>query len=145
MELSCKTEYALLALLEMVRSYHQSEPLQVRHIAAQQQIPDRYLEQLMATLRRAGIVKSIRGAKGGYILAQEPRQINLLEVVFALEGGESLGEETSLVDKTAESLVIGEIKQELYQSSVNLLRCYNLQDLWDRRNAIAQVDSMYYI
>ena len=64
----CKSEYALLALLELSLHYEKGEPLQIRQIAAQQNIPDRYLEQLLATLRRAGFVKSQRGAKGGYLL-----------------------------------------------------------------------------
>ena len=54
MELSCKSEYALLALLELARHYDQGEPIQIRQISAQQHIPDRYLEQLLAILRRAG-------------------------------------------------------------------------------------------
>ncbi|HLO86656.1 MAG TPA: Rrf2 family transcriptional regulator, partial [Nostocaceae cyanobacterium] len=54
MELSCKSEYAILALLEMATHYESGEPMQIRQIAAQQNIPDRYLEQLLATLRRGG-------------------------------------------------------------------------------------------
>jgi Rrf2 family protein len=57
-ELSCKSEYAILALLELAAQYAIGEPLQIRQIATQQQIPDRYLEQLLATLRRAGLVRS---------------------------------------------------------------------------------------
>ena len=80
-ELSCKSEYALLALIELATHYSSGEPLQIRQIAAQQNIPDRYLEQLLATLRRYGLVRSQRGAKGGYLLAREPWKITLLEVV----------------------------------------------------------------
>ena len=56
MELSCKSEYAILALLELASHYQKGEPLQIRQIAAQQNIPDRYLEQLLATLRRGRLV-----------------------------------------------------------------------------------------
>ncbi|MEM9979035.1 MAG: Rrf2 family transcriptional regulator, partial [Cyanobacteria bacterium P01_D01_bin.2] len=86
MELSCKSEYALLALLELSLHYDKGEPLQIRQIATQQTIPDRYLEQLLATLRRAGFVKSQRGAKGGYLLAQAPWNVMLLDVVNCIEG-----------------------------------------------------------
>src|SRR5689334_17765944 len=85
-ELSCKSEYALLALLEMATHYESGEPMQIRQIAAQQNIPDRYLEQLLATLRRAGIVKSQRGSKGGYLLSREPWKITLLQILECLEG-----------------------------------------------------------
>jgi Rrf2 family protein len=85
-ELSCKSEYAILALLEMASDYQSGEPQQIRQIAAKQNIPDRYLEQLLATLRRGGIVKSQRGSKGGYLLAREPWKITIFEVLGCLEG-----------------------------------------------------------
>lgn len=91
MELSCKTEYTLLALLELTGDYNEGdynegEPLQIRQIAIQQNIPDRYLEQLLATLRRGNLVRSQRGSKGGYLLAREPWPITLLDVINCLDG-----------------------------------------------------------
>ena len=86
MELSCKCEYAVLALLSLVDHYPQGEPLRIRQIAAQQHIPDRYLEQLLAILRRSGLVCSQRGARGGYLLAREPWKITLLEIINCIEG-----------------------------------------------------------
>ena len=82
MELSCKSEYALLALIELAVHHSKGEPLQIRQIAAQQGIPDRYLEQLLATLRRGGTgaiaTRSQRGLLPGsgaleYHLARSPR------------------------------------------------------------------------
>ena len=106
MELSCKSEYAILALLEMATHYESGEPMQIRQIATQQKIPDRYLEQLLATLRRGGIVKSQRGSKGGYLLAREPRKISIFEILECLEGldvqtGEQNTNPTSLVACTS--------------------------------------------
>ena len=77
MELSCKVRYALLALMELTSHYEQGKFLQIEQIVASQQIPDRYLAQLLMTLRRGGFVRSQRGAKGGYLLAREPWQITL--------------------------------------------------------------------
>jgi Rrf2 family transcriptional regulator, cysteine metabolism repressor len=81
MELSSKSEYALLALLELANAYQSAQLLQIRQIAARRDIPERYLDQLLAILRRGGLIKGIRGAKGGYILAREPRQITLLDAL----------------------------------------------------------------
>ncbi|HEY9826719.1 MAG TPA: Rrf2 family transcriptional regulator, partial [Stenomitos sp.] len=86
MELSSKSEYALLALMALADRFQGNDPLQIRQIAARQDIPDRYLEQLLATLRRSGLVRSQRGAKGGYMLAREPWQITVLEVIRCIEG-----------------------------------------------------------
>ncbi len=144
MEISCKSEYALLALIELASHYDGGEPLQIRQIAAEQNIPDRYWEQLLATLRRGGIVKSQRGAKGGYILAREPRKITLLEVMGCLEGLSNSPEEEPN-PKTLESAVIQEVWLEARQAADLVLTNYTLQDLGDRSNARKQVNLMYYI
>ncbi len=145
MEISCKSEYALLALLELANHYAGGEPLQIRQIATEQNIPDRYLEQLLATLRRGGIVKSQRGAKGGYILAREPWKISLLEVMGCLEGLNSNSSEEEANPKTLESAIIQEIWLEARQAADLVLQNYTLQDLCDRRSARKQVNLMYYI
>ncbi len=141
-ELSCKSEYALLALLELALHHDQGEPIQIRQISAQQNIPDRYLEQLLAILRRAGIVRSQRGAKGGYLLVREPKKISLYEVVSCLEGFES---QTQTPDQTIESTVVDELWTEARQSAHSVLQRYTLQDLCDRTRAKKQLDLMYYI
>ncbi len=145
MELSCKTEYALLALLELAAGYNEGEPLQIRQIAAQQNIPDRYLEQLLAILRRSGLVRSQRGAKGGYLLGREPWKITLLDIVSCLEGLESQGSEKDAIPKTVESAVVAEIWQEVHQAVNLVLQQYTLQDLCEQRNTRRQMDIMYYI
>lgn len=145
MELSCKSEYALLALLEMAANHQSGEPLQIRQIAAQQNIPDRYLEQLLATLRRGGIVKSQRGSKGGYLLAREPRKINLLEILACLEGLDiRIGEENTK-NKTLDSAVVEDIWTEACQAANAVLQKYTLQDLCEKRDSRRQLDIMYYI
>ncbi|MBD2326975.1 Rrf2 family transcriptional regulator [Alkalinema sp. FACHB-956] len=148
MELSCKSEYALLALLELAIRYQSSEPLQIRQISAQQNIPDRYLEQLLATLRRGGIVKSQRGAKGGYLLAREPWKISLFDVLNCLEGVEARddeGDREGNANRTLENKVVDEIWQEACQAAHAVLQNYTLQELIDRRDACRQLDLMYYI
>jgi len=143
-ELSCKTEYALLALLALTGRYRQQEPLQIRQIAAQQGIPERYLEQLLATLRRGGFVRSQRGAKGGYLLAQEPDCIALLDVIDCLEGSESQATDGA-AHQTVERAVVAEVWKDVYASAKTVLRQYTLQDLSDWRDAKAQPNLMYYI
>jgi Rrf2 family protein len=147
-ELSCKSEYALLALLELATHYDRGEPLQIRQISAQQGIPDRYLEQLLATLRRSGIIRSQRGAKGGYMLARSPRTITLLDVVECLEGLDNQPIAANSAAKTVskvEVAVMTEIWQEADQAANAILKKYTLQALCDRRDARKQLDIMYYI
>ncbi|WP_375477479.1 RrF2 family transcriptional regulator [uncultured Nostoc sp.] len=145
MELSCKSEYAILALLEMAAHYESGEPLQIRQIAAQQNIPDRYLEQLLATLRRGGIVKSQRGSKGGYLLTREPRKIILFEILECLEGLEAQAGEENVNSQSIDSSVIEEIWQEASRAANSVLQKYTLQDLCEKRDSRRQLDIMYYI
>lgn len=145
MELSCKNEYAILALIELAAHFNSGEPLQIRQISQQQHIPDRYLEQLLATLRRGGLVRSQRGARGGYVLAREPWKINLLEVLACLEGADSQPIDQDAPTKTLESAVISELWNEAHQAAQTVLQRYTLQDLCEKRDARRQLDIMYYI
>ncbi|MGB3652038.1 MAG: Rrf2 family transcriptional regulator [Rivularia sp. (in: cyanobacteria)] len=146
MELSCKSEYAILALLELATHYQKGEPLQIRQIAAQQNIPDRYLEQLLATLRRGGLVKSQRGSKGGYFLTREPWKITLFDVFVCVEGLDKLKntEEDSKL-KTCDSAVVEDIWEEARQAANSVLQKYTLLDLCEKRDSQKNLDIMYYI
>jgi Rrf2 family protein len=144
-ELSCKTEYTLLALLELTGHYNEGEPLQIRQIAAQQHIPDRYLEQLLATLRRGNLVRSQRGAKGGYILAREPWTITLLDVINCLDGSTAPVSGNQKTVTTEESAIVQETWQEVRDRTNDILRDYTLQDLWEKLNNRRQLNIMYYI
>ncbi|BAY22771.1 hypothetical protein NIES2100_25340 [Calothrix sp. NIES-2100] len=145
MEISCKSEYAILALLEMATHYQSGEPMQIRQIAAQQNIPDRYLEQLLATLRRGGIIKSQRGSKGGYLLAREPKKITIFEILECLEGMDVRAEPADNNRRTIDSGVIAEIWQEACQAANSVFQNYSLQDLCEKRDSRRQLDIMYYI
>ncbi|MBV9527971.1 Rrf2 family transcriptional regulator [Sphingomonas sp.] len=83
--LAQKTRYALRSLLFLVEEGGGS-PVQLARIAETQHVPPKYLELIMLDLKRAGLVKSARGPKGGYQLARAPDQISFGEVVRSLEG-----------------------------------------------------------
>ena len=85
MKLSTKGRYGLRAMIDLAR-YSEVEPVSINSIAARQNISERYLEQLVALLRKAGLVKSIRGATGGYILAKDAAEISVGDILRALEG-----------------------------------------------------------
>jgi len=129
----------------MATHYENGEPMQIRQIAAQQNIPDRYLEQLLATLRRGGIIKSQRGSKGGYLLSREPWKITIYEILECLEGLDvRVGEETTNL-KSVDSAVVDEIWQEARQAANSVLQNCTLKDLCEKRDARKQLDIMYYI
>jgi Rrf2 family protein len=86
MRVSTKGDYGLRALIELAHHYGQPRPTQSGDIAARQNIPESYLEQLLATLRRAGFIRSVRGPQGGHSLLRDPQDVRVSEIIVALEG-----------------------------------------------------------
>lgn len=83
--ITSKSPYAVAALAELGRSGG-SEPVPIAELARRRDAPVQFLEQLFAVLRRAGIVSSQRGVKGGYRFAREPSSVTVLEIVELLDG-----------------------------------------------------------
>ena len=83
--ITSKSPYAVLALAELGRSSG-AEPVPIGELARKRDVPVQFLEQLFAVLRRAGIISSQRGVKGGYRFAREPATVTVLEVVELLDG-----------------------------------------------------------
>jgi Rrf2 family protein len=86
MRISSKGDYGIRALIELSHHFGEARPTQSSEIAARQKIPESYLEQLLTTLRRAGFIRSVRGPQGGHALVRDPAQIQVSEVIEALEG-----------------------------------------------------------
>jgi Rrf2 family cysteine metabolism transcriptional repressor len=83
--ITTKSPYALKALTELGRA-GDSGPVPIGELARRREVPVQFLEQLFATLRRAGVLKSQRGVKGGYSFARDPSTITVLEIVELLDG-----------------------------------------------------------
>jgi Rrf2 family cysteine metabolism transcriptional repressor len=83
--ITSKSPYAVAALAELGRAGG-SEPVPIGELARRREMPVQFLEQLFAVLRRAGVVNSQRGVKGGYRFARDPSQVSVLEVVELLDG-----------------------------------------------------------
>lgn len=142
MQPSSRVEYALLALLEIASQPDPKTPVTIVEITAKQQIPDRYLEQILTSLRRSGIIQSQRGAKGGYVLSRAPWQITLMEIINSVEGEQ--GDRSSSMS-TPDKTLIHEVWQQAQSASQSILSRYTLQDLCLRRDAYLQTNPMYHI
>lgn len=112
-------------------------------ITAKQPIPERYLEQILTSLRRAGVVKSQRGSRGGFLLVREPWQITLLEIVTFVEGDRKPKESSE--PPTLEKNLVQNIWLQANNAAVEVLRSYTLQDMCQERDQRTQQNPMYYI
>jgi Rrf2 family protein len=86
MKLSTKGRYGVKAMFELALHHDEEEPVTIKTIAENQSISEYYLEQLFGSLRKAGLIKSIRGAQGGYVLSRPPSNITVADILNVLEG-----------------------------------------------------------
>ena len=91
MKLSTRSRYGTRIVMELARNFGKS-PVQVSQIARVQEIPAKYLEQLVRTLKQAGLIRSVRGAKGGHLLEHDPATITVGQLVRIFEGQTDLVE-----------------------------------------------------
>lgn len=118
MRISAKIDYACRALLELSLYWPNNVPMQINTIAVNQQIPTKFLTQILLNLKQIGYVQSVRGKKGGYLLAKAPQKILLNELVESFGGiGFSTAENRhSGHSDHAMDLIWGEIDESLLKT-----------------------------
>jgi DNA-binding IscR family transcriptional regulator len=129
LSITTKSPYAVRALTELART-GAAGPVPIGELARRRDIPVQFLEQLFATLRRAGILRSQRGVKGGYSFAREPSEVTVLEVVELLDGPLGGGAESIFGEAAAAARAV--------------LAKASIADLLERENREAGA-TMYYI
>ncbi|MGO8987625.1 MAG: RrF2 family transcriptional regulator [bacterium] len=145
MKISTKIRYGARAMLELASRYGEG-PIELKEIARKEDISLKYLEQVINPLRAAGLVKSIRGSKGGYSLAKAPSQICLYDVVESLEGALNLVEclhDSKVCQKTS-SCVTRDIWKEVSDAISQIFYSVTLEDMVNRRKEKEGRDSATY-
>ena len=130
MKLSTRTKYGMRAIADLAGNYGKG-PMQLKTIAQNQGISFKYLEQIIALLKARGLVLSVRGPKGGYILAKAPNMIKLSDIFTALEGPLNVVEcieDKSLCDRVSKCLTRG-IWADMQQAMQDILKSMTLQDM----------------
>ena len=146
MKVSTKGDYGVRALVELAHHYGEG-PVQSAEIAARQEIPEPYLDQLLTSLRRAGFIRSVRGPQGGHALIHEPREVNLGQVVVALEG--SLAAIACVDDPDACTKEGGCVQREVWErvrdATQEILESVSLADLAEKERQYSHNGGRYYI
>ena len=147
MKLSTKGRYGARAMLDLALNYGKG-PILLKGIARRQEISERYLEHLIATLKLAGLVKSVRGARGGYTLAKPPSQIRLSEIIETLEGSVALVEcvDDPKVCHRVTFCVTRDIWGRMSEAMIGVLDSTTLEDLVQKQKEKERPETpMYYI
>src|SRR5829696_2156303 len=129
LSITTKSPYALKALTELAGSSDGS-PIPIGELARRREVPVQFLEQLFAVLRRAGVLRSQRGVKGGYAFAREPSEVTVLEIVELLDGPLGADAEGIFAEAAAAARAV--------------LAKTTILDVVDRENQAAGA-TMYYI
>ncbi len=147
MKVSTKGDYGIRALIELAHHFGEVRPTQSGEIAARQNIPESYLEQLLTTLRRAGFIRSVRGPQGGHTLIRDPRDLRVSEVIVALEG--SILPIDCLDDSSACSRSGGCAQRDMWQAVrdaiLSVLDNTTISDLAERDRALQAGGARYVI
>lgn len=130
MKLSTRSRYGTRLMLDMAQHYDQG-PLNLAHIAKRQGISLKYLEQIIIPLKKAHYVESVRGAKGGHVLAKPPQEITVGEVVALLEEGTTLVECSEYPEVCERSRICPtrQLWKEVAQAMFDKLQSITLADL----------------
>lgn len=138
MKLSTKGRYGVKAMFELALNYG-LDPVSIKTIAERQNISDYYLEQLFAGLRKAGLVKSIRGAQGGYILSRHPKDITASDILNVLEGPIEISECIQDNEHTCDRASCCSTRllwRKISDSVNNVINTTTLQDMVDDYNGM---------
>lgn len=145
MKLTTKMRYGTRAMLELALHYGQG-PTAAKEIAERQGLSQKYLERLLVELQAGGLVRAIRGARGGYELATPPEAVTLLDIYRALEGAQGFVECTvnPEVCERSDFCVTQGVWAEMYRACMHILEGTTLRDLVQRRHEL-HCAAMYYI
>jgi len=134
MKLSTKGRYATRAMLDLALRFGQG-PILVKDISRREEISERYLEQILTPLKIAGLVRVIRGARGGFTLARLPSEIRLIEIIQIMEGSTAPVEcvDDARICSRSDLCITREVWAEMKKAIDTVLESTTLQDLLERQ------------
>ena len=146
MKLSTRSRYGLRAMLDLAERFGDG-PLMMNSMARNQELSPKYLHALLITLKSAGLIRSFRGAKGGYTLTRPPSKIKVSEVIHRLEGSLSIVDcvQDKTLCKRSDLCVTREVWDDLSKAFENVLENLTLEDLVLRKREKESAAQMYHI
>lgn len=143
MAFSAKTEYGLVALIDLAAAYATGERVPTGEICRRHGMPERYLEQMLTTLRKGGYLVSVRGPRGGYQLTRSPELITAAEVEGCLEGDARVERQGDR--SCAEFRALDGLAQRARQARTAVMEDTTLAHLLLERDSLLQPAPMFYI
>jgi len=147
MKVSLRATYGIMAAVDLAMQLG-TAPVQAKSIARRQAIPARFLEQVLHSMKKAGLVSSLRGAQGGYVLSKKPSEVSIAEILEALDGPllpplEGAGRaQVRRLGKP--ELLLGKVWEQVYQAERQVLEAISVEKLAGQQRVLEQERSLMY-
>jgi Rrf2 family transcriptional regulator, cysteine metabolism repressor len=147
MKVSLRATYGILAAVDLAMHLG-TAPVQAKSIARRQAIPARFLEQVLHSMKKAGLVSSLRGAQGGYVLSKKPSEVSIAEILEALDGpllpplGGAGRAQMRRLGKP--ELLLGKVWEQVYQAERQVLEAISVEKLAGQQRVLEQERSLMY-
>ena len=147
MKVSLRATYGIMAAVDLAMHLG-TVPVQAKLIARRQAIPVRFLEQVLHGMKKAGLVSSLRGAQGGYVLSKKPSEVSIIEILEALDGplspptgGISRAEERRV---SKQELLLGKVWEQVYRAERGVLEAISVEELAAQLRVLEQERTLMY-
>ena len=147
MKVSLRATYGIMAAVDLAMHLG-TVPVQAKSIARRQAIPARFLEQVLYGMKKAGLVSSLRGAQGGYVLSKKPSEVSIVEILEALDGPllppSGGGGRTQVRRLSKPELLLGKVWEQVHQAERQVLEAISVEDLAGQQRMLEQERSLMY-
>ncbi len=147
MKVSLRTTYGIMAAVDLAMQTG-AAPIQAKSIARRQGIPARFLEQVLHAMKKAGLVSSLRGAQGGYVLSKKPSELSVAEILEALDGPflsiTGLSGQNSSRRASKSELLLAKVWDRVYAAERNVLDAITVEELASQQRQLEQQRSLMY-
>jgi Rrf2 family protein len=147
MKVSLRSTYGIMAAVDLAM-HLETAPVQAKSIARRQGIPARFLEQVLHAMKKAGLVSSLRGAQGGYVLSKKPSELSVAEILEALDGPFSpvsgLNGHGSVRRPTKSEALLAKVWDRVCAAERDVLDAITVEDLASQQRQLEQQRSLMY-
>jgi len=147
MKVSLKATYGIMAAVDLAMGTGVT-PIQARSIARRQAIPARFLEQVLHAMKKAGLVMSLRGAQGGYVLTKKPADLSVAEILEALDGpllqSTGMNGQSPSRRPSKPELLLGKVWEQVHQAERQVLEAISIEKLAEQQRILEQQRSLMY-
>jgi Rrf2 family cysteine metabolism transcriptional repressor len=147
MKVSQRSTYGIMAAVDLAMQGG-SAPIQAKLIAKRQGIPARFLEQVLHAMKKAGLVSSLRGAQGGYVLSRKPSELSVAEILEALDGPfvsvPGLNGKSPLRHAAKSDLILAQVWDRVHEAERHVLGAITVEELAEQQRQLEQQRSLMY-